>query len=295
MPGYIDWALKRFQHPQPQQPEHAPHAWQKPSYGAKTQYAAAPDVTPVLDAADCKCVQEVIGMLLYYAQAVDATMLTTLGTLSTQQAKGTRATMEALTQLLNYCATHLHAVIWYQASDMVLWMHSDALYLTVPKGRSCAARYCFLSSRPAKPPMATDKLPPDNKPVHMKQVVASAAEAELGTLFLNAQAICPFCIVLAKLGHPQPAMPLQTKNSMASGIANDTIKQKCSKAIDMHFYWVRDCVCQGQFHIFGDLAPAIRQIISQSTILPPIIKPCDPHISIYHPKPPITMLVSPHN
>jgi len=28
MPGYINRALKRFQHPKPQQPEHALHAWQ---------------------------------------------------------------------------------------------------------------------------------------------------------------------------------------------------------------------------------------------------------------------------
>jgi len=145
MPGYIDRALKQFQHPQPKQPEHAPHAWQKPTYGAKTQFAPEPDPTPALDATDTKWVQEVIGILLYYARAVDAMMLTALGTLATQQANGTQATMEALMQLLNYCATHPHAVIWYQASDMVLWTHSDASYLTTPKGRSCAAGYCFLS------------------------------------------------------------------------------------------------------------------------------------------------------
>jgi len=39
MPGYIDHALKWFQHPHPQCPEHAPHAWQKPNYSATTQYA----------------------------------------------------------------------------------------------------------------------------------------------------------------------------------------------------------------------------------------------------------------
>ena len=76
----------------------------------------------------------------------------------------------------------------------------------------------------------------------MKQVVASAAEAELGALFLNAQTICPFQIALDELGHPQPATPLQTDNSTASSIVNDTIKQKWSKAINMQFYWVWDRV-----------------------------------------------------
>jgi len=82
MPGYIDWALKRFQHPQPRQPEHTPHAWQKPTDGAKTQFVLEPDATPALNAADCKHMQEVVGMLLYYARAVDAMMLTALGTLA---------------------------------------------------------------------------------------------------------------------------------------------------------------------------------------------------------------------
>jgi hypothetical protein len=29
IPGYIERALQRFQHPTPTRPEHAPHAWQK--------------------------------------------------------------------------------------------------------------------------------------------------------------------------------------------------------------------------------------------------------------------------
>ena len=71
-----------------------PHAWQKPMYSAKTQFALEPDTTPALDVTDCKHVQEVIGVLLYYAWAVDAIMLTALGMLAMQQAKGTKATMK---------------------------------------------------------------------------------------------------------------------------------------------------------------------------------------------------------
>jgi len=83
----------------------------------------------------------------------------------------------------------------------------------------------------------------------MRQVVASATEAELGALFLNAQAICPLCTALDELGHPQPATPLQTDNSTACSILNDMVKQKWSKSINMQFYWLHDCACQGQFHI----------------------------------------------
>jgi len=126
---------------------------------------------------------------------------------------------------------NLHTVIHYTASDMVLWTHSNASYLSTLKGRSHAADYCFLSMCPTTPPSAHNKPPPNNGPVHvlcqiMKSIMSSAAETELGALFLNAQAICPMCTALDKLGHLQPAMPLQTDISTASGIANDTVKQK---------------------------------------------------------------------
>jgi hypothetical protein len=34
MPGYIEKALQRFQHPSPKRPEHSPHVYIEPSYGA---------------------------------------------------------------------------------------------------------------------------------------------------------------------------------------------------------------------------------------------------------------------
>jgi hypothetical protein len=54
------------------------------------------------------------------------------------------------------------------------------------------------------------------------------------------------------MGHPQPAKPVQTDNSTACGIANNNIniKQQHSCAINMHFYWIRDWVKQGQFNIY---------------------------------------------
>jgi len=163
--------------------------------------------------------------------------------------------MEAITQLLNYCATHPDATVRYHASDMVLWIHSDASYLTAPKGRSRAAGYHFLSSTPPST-MSSDTDPPnDNGPIDvlcqiMRPVLASAAEAKLGALFLNAKHACPLRIALLELGHPQPATPIQTDNTTATGIANDNIKQKRSKSIDMHFYWIRDRMRQGQYYIF---------------------------------------------
>ena len=80
--------------------------------------------------------------------------------------------------------------------------------------------------------------------------MSSAAEAEIGAAYYNAQAACPFRQTLIDLGHPQPATPLQTDNECAEGILRDTVKQKRSKAIDMRFYWLQDRVHQQQFNIY---------------------------------------------
>jgi hypothetical protein len=84
----------------------------------------------------------------------------------------------------------------------------------------------------------------------MSVVLSSATEAELGALFYNAKDATAFRVTLDKLGHTQPPMPIQTDNACASGIANKTIKQRRSKAIDMCFYWVKDRVEQKQFIIY---------------------------------------------
>jgi hypothetical protein len=198
-----------------------------------------------------------LGTFLYYARAVDSTMLVAIGEIATQQSKATQATMQAITQLLNYCATNPDATIRYIASDMCLHVDSDASYLSVSKARSRVAGFHYLSSKPRDPtkaPASTDPLPPSNgailTPCHiLRAVVSSAAEAELGGLFYNGKEACPIRITLEELGHPQPPTVLVTDNSTATGIVNDTVKQKRSKAINMRFYWTRDRVRQGMFHV----------------------------------------------
>jgi hypothetical protein len=39
-------------------------------------------------------------------------------------------------------------------------------------------------------------------------------------------------------------------NLTTAGIANDTVKQKRSKAMEMRFYWIRDRARQGQFVVY---------------------------------------------
>ena len=83
----------------------------------------------------------------------------------------------------------------------------------------------------------------------LRSVVASAAEAELGALFLNCKQAAIFRVTLEEMGHPQPPIPINCDNSTAVGIANNTVKRQRSRAMEMHFFWVEDAVEQGKFDI----------------------------------------------
>jgi hypothetical protein len=52
------------------------------------------------------------------------------------------------------------------------------------------------------------------------------------------------------IGHTQEATPIQTDNTTVHGIANGTIKQRCTLAMDMQYYRIQDRVKQSQFHFY---------------------------------------------
>ena len=90
MPKYLQTALPKFQHPAPKHPQHAPHSWAKPTYGAHVQYTQDDDSSPLLPAKTINLVQQIVGTLLYYSIAVDPNMLTALGYIAAQQSKARR-------------------------------------------------------------------------------------------------------------------------------------------------------------------------------------------------------------
>ena len=59
-------------------------------------------------------------MGLYYARAVDNTILPAINEISINQAKPTQATKDETTMLLEYLYTHPHATIRVHASKMQL-------------------------------------------------------------------------------------------------------------------------------------------------------------------------------
>ena len=75
-------------------------------------------------------------------------------------------------------------------------------------------------------------------------VAASAAEAELGALFLNAREAKVLRITLHELGHPQPPTPIHVENTAEVGIVNNTIKRQRSRAMEMRYFWLPYQYCQ---------------------------------------------------
>jgi hypothetical protein len=223
MPVYVSNFLSKFQHDAPKHTQHTPSRYVTPVYGAKTQYATK-DETPLLTDQQCLTIQKVTGSVLYYARAMDPTVLMPLNDIGTEQTKATEKTQAAMNQLLDYLATHLDAIIRYHASDMILQIHSDASYLSVSNAQSRLRGLFFLGNKSPE----QDKLNGSilNVAAIIKNVVASAAESEVGACFHNAQSGAPLRVTLTELGHAQPPTPLRTEKSTAFGILNETIKQK---------------------------------------------------------------------
>jgi hypothetical protein len=165
-----------------------------------------------------------VGSILYYARAIDMTILMALSSIAVEQTRATEKTMSSCTQLLDYLSGNANATVRFHASDMILNIHSNASYLLKAKARSRACGHFFMGWMP------TDGAPIQlNGAFHvsttiMRFVVASAAEAELVALYHNCQTGIIFRLTLADMGHPQPKTPVHCNNATAVGIANNTIK-----------------------------------------------------------------------
>jgi hypothetical protein len=224
-----------FQHPPPVVPQDHLHQHVKKTYGAKVQYANSPDTSPPLDKAGKKFIQEVTGVFLYFAQAVDFTMLTTLSAIAPKQAAPTEKTMQKCLQFLDYAASLEDAIVTYWAGNMRLRIHSDASNLSEPKARSRASGHIFMAR--------TEDIPINNGAVLnilqiIKAVMSSAAKAKLGALFINAKTAVSMQRTLKEMGHPQTCTPIQTDNSTAHALLANKILPKALKAMELQFHWL---------------------------------------------------------
>ena len=120
----------------PRQPQHSPYRAPPKVYGTVAQDTIPDDITAKIDKKQVKAIQQVVGGVLYYARAVNSTVLPALSSIASEQASSTETTDLKAAQLLNYLATHSKAVVRYYASDMILNIHSDASYLSKSRARS---------------------------------------------------------------------------------------------------------------------------------------------------------------
>ena len=84
----------------------------------------------------------------------------------------------------------------------------------------------------------------------IKTVMTSAAEAEIGAMFINSREAVPQQMTLVKMGHPQPRSPMQTDNSAAHAVVNNNVQPRVTKAMDMRFHWLRCKDAQGQLFYY---------------------------------------------
>ena len=187
MPHYVRKQLTRYNHPKPKRIVNTPLQPLPRKYGPAAQEPAPPDDSPLLSEKEKRFIQQVTESFLYYGRAVDSIILHALSTIASQQSNPTENTLKITRQFLDYISCHPESTIRFHASDMILNCHSDASYLTAPKARSRAGGHFFLGSL-----LINGKPINLNGPIHslcsiLKFVAASAAEAELGSLFLNAK------------------------------------------------------------------------------------------------------------
>jgi hypothetical protein len=140
------------------------------------------DTSEQLDIHQKHCIQEIVGLLLYYARVVGNKLLVALSAVAAHQSCATVATKQAVPLLLDYVATYPSDGIIHQASDMILCAHFNAGFLNATNSCSRAGAHIFLS---------------ENKPfLHfngavcsiaqiIKFVMASATKSELAALFVH--------------------------------------------------------------------------------------------------------------
>ena len=94
MPGYIKKKIQEYGHVVPNRMQNCPYAPEPKQFGVTVQAPAPPDDTPLLNEAGIKRVQKIVGSILYYARAVDMTVLMALSSIAMEQTKATDRTLE---------------------------------------------------------------------------------------------------------------------------------------------------------------------------------------------------------
>ena len=110
----------------------------------------------------------------------------------------------------------------------------------------------------------------------IKPLMASAAECETATLFINCQTAIVMRATAMELGHEQPATPVQVDNATTFNYVRGTLQQKCSKSFDVRLHWLRDRTNREQFYVCWEKGMQTWQLIIQNITHRNFIKSYDP-------------------
>ncbi len=146
-----------------------------------------------------------------------------------------------LRSITRRCNRHL------PTSNMRLVILSNALYLSEPKAQSRAGSQMFMAG--------TEDIPINNGAILnilqiIRAVMSSAAEAEVGALFINAKTAVSMQRTFNEMGHPQTCTPIQAKKFSAYALLTNKILPKVLKAMDMQIHWLHCCKAQDQYRFY---------------------------------------------
>jgi hypothetical protein len=126
-----------------------------------------------------------------------------INVLESDQSTATHVTADKVIKLLNCCNTHPESKIRYHSSDMILHIHSDASYLSEDEEKSRAGGFFYMgNATKGKKKLTNGAILIISKVI--KHVMSSAAEAEIGAVFINSKEGAVLRTTLEELGHTQP-------------------------------------------------------------------------------------------
>jgi hypothetical protein len=140
--------LQEYGHVMKSRIQTCPYSPEPKKYGTEAQAPLHPEKLPKLNGKGIKRIQQKVEGILYYAQAVNMTVLKALSSIAAEQTNATEKTMARCTQLLDYLSHNANAKVCFIASDMILNIHSDALYLLEAKAQSRACGNFFMGWMP---------------------------------------------------------------------------------------------------------------------------------------------------
>ena len=247
IPHYVNDAIQRFA------PEllgskgkQAPMRYHPFVYGPHSAESLEEDSSPSLDSTRTTRLQAIIGTFLYYARALDITCAYPMAKMSSLP--HTEHTEELAYHFLEYIVAHPDAHVTFHRSNMQLEDHSDASFNCETKGRSRGTGYFYLGHYdPSKSQPPNGFI--DYICVIISVIVASAMEAELAAVFLNAQHALTLVPALEFLGHRQDPTLIVSDNLVGVNILNGDTMPKRSRSMDIRFFWIKDRISQKQFKL----------------------------------------------